>query len=134
MSEPERNRLQPKLKSIDASIDWTVSVDEARSRLLRNHYDAAILDDGLPDDGCRELLEFAHDNSVGLPFLICTGTVGDKGLFAESKRTFIADMLVRPYRGDLVERRVRAALETDRTRPMAGATLPSHPLETGRRR
>ncbi len=129
-SAPEGRRLRAILKTVEAEIVCTSSVDQGRELLESSGaFDAVIVDDALPRGGWRELMELGREERLRAPFLVCTSEVGGKSLLAESKKTFVPDVLVRPYRKELVRRRVSAALETGRSRPLAGATLPSHPLE-----
>src|SRR5690606_13971346 len=112
---------------LEISIDWAVNADSAHVAMdAPGNYDAIIVDDKLPEDGWRVIMESAADLGVRAPFLVCTNPEGADGFLTESKKVFIVDLLMRPYDDHIVQERVRNALTTDQTKPYPGATVPSH--------
>lgn len=123
----EMRRLRAILRPLEIAIDWAADADSANVALdAPGSYDAVIVDDKLPEDGCQEVMEFAAELGVKAPFLVCTNPEGADRFLTESKKVLIVDLLMRPYDNQIVQQRVRNALETDRTGPYPGATVPSH--------
>lgn len=114
-------------------IEWTDSIEEAKRWIDEGKFEALILDEDLPAPGWTALTKQARKSNAALPILICTGEVGGKKLLGESRKddTYIADVLVKPYSEEVVTRRVAAAVAPSSGQAHAGASMPSHPLETG---
>lgn len=127
MNREEMRRLRAILKPLVAKIDWAVDVDSAHVALdAAVVYDAVVVDDRLPEEGWQKVMESARELGVKAPFLVCTTVDKSDRFLAESKKTYIADVLMRPYADKIVQERVRNALETEQTAPFKGATVPSH--------
>ena len=123
----EMRRLRAILKPLDAHIDWAADPESGHTLLESpGNFDAVIVDDKLPAEGWRNVIESARKLGVKAPFLICTQKEGADRFLTESKTILIADLLVRPYDDKLVQDRVRRALEMDHAEPFKGATVPSH--------
>ena len=132
MSDSERKDLIGSVEQ-DYAFEATESVEEAQRLLTNDSYQVLIVDETLPAPGWRELSKFVRKNDIHVPMLICTGEVGSKEIFAESMKedSHVVDVLIRPFDKDIVEGRIRAALRSGPQEKHKGATLPSHPLETG---
>jgi|GEM_PF-6617114 len=132
MAAKERNRLIEAIRD-SYRIEWTDSIEQAKSWIDEGKFEALILDEDLPAPGWTALTQQARKSNAALPILICTSEVGGKKLFGESRKddTYIADVLVKPYSEEVVTRRVAAAVAPSSGKAHTGATLPSHPLETG---
>ena len=127
MNREEMRRLRAVLKPLEATIDWAVDVDSAHVAMdAQDAYDAVVVDDTLPEEGWQQVMESARKLGVKAPFLVCTNVERSDRFLTQSKKTFIADLLMRPYVDEIVRERVRHALETDQTEPFPGATVPSH--------
>ena len=127
MNRQEMRRLRTILRPLGATIDWAVDVDSARVALdAPTEYDAVVVDDRLPEEGWEKVMTAAGELGVRTPFLVCTNLERADRFLTQSKKTFIADLLMRPYVDAIVQERVQNALETDQTEPYRGATVPSH--------
>jgi DNA-binding NtrC family response regulator len=127
MNREEMRRLRAILRPLGAAIDWAVDVDSAHVALdAPTIYDAVVVDDRLPEEGWQQVMTSAGALGVKAPFLVCTNLERADRFLTQSKKTFIADLLMRPYVDEIVQHRVQNALETDQTEPYRGATIPSH--------
>lgn len=127
MNREEMRHLRAILKPVAVKIDWAVDGDSAHVAMDGpGVYNAIVVDDRLPEDGSQKVMESAERLGVKAPFLVCTTLDHSDRFLTQSKKTFIADLLMRPYVDEIVRERVRNALETDRTEPIGGATVPSH--------
>jgi DNA-binding response OmpR family regulator len=111
--------LHAGLKLAGWSVDWVKDGEQARHALLARHYDACVLDLGLPRrDGLAVLRELrARDDLTPVLVLTARDTLADKvaGLDAGAD-----DYLVKPFDLDEVLARLRALI---RRRLAAPATL-----------
>ncbi len=127
MNREEMRHLRAVLRPLEAEIDWAPDVDSAGAAFkATSGYDAVVVDDRLPDEGWQKVMELAGEVGVNVPFLVCTDMEGSDRFLTQSKKTFIADLLLRPYDDAIVQERVRDALESVQTEPFEGATIPSH--------
>ena len=127
MNREEMRRLRAILKPLRAAIDWAVDLDSARVAMdAPTLYDAIVVDDRLAQNGWQDVMNAAGELGVKAPFLVCTNLPRADEFLTQSKKTFIADLLMRPYVDHLVQQRVQHALDTDQTEPYTGATIPSH--------
>ena len=131
MTADERDRLMDAVTE-SYRIEWTESMEQAKHLIDEGNFQALILDEDLGPDW-TSLSERAGEARADVPILVCTGQVGGKKLFRESRKdgSYIADLLIKPYSEEIVTERLAAALSPTTGREHAGATLPSHPLETG---
>jgi DNA-binding response OmpR family regulator len=111
--------LHAGLKIAGWSVDWVRDGEQARHALLAGHYDACVLDLGLPRrDGLAVLRELrARDGLTPVLVLTARDTLADKvaGLDAGAD-----DYLIKPFDLDEVLARLRALI---RRRLAAPATL-----------
>jgi two-component system response regulator QseB len=90
-------------------IDWARTCDEGRLAVTANHYEALILDLGLPDEPGLNLLRDLRSSNNPIPVLILTArdTLQDK-LAGFSRGA--DDYLVKPFELDELVARLRALL------------------------
>jgi diguanylate cyclase (GGDEF)-like protein len=109
--------IQEMLKDIATASfesEWVSSLSAGLERLSEIHFDALLLDLGLPDSKGIETLEQLLSQSPEVPVIVLTG-LADEMLGIEAVQKGAQDYLVKgPVNSDLLVRAIRYAIERKR--------------------
>ncbi|WP_026989114.1 response regulator transcription factor [Fodinicurvata sediminis] len=108
--EELRSSISDQLEIYDEfTTEQSGTASEALGRIRSNHYDALILDVGLPDIDGRELCRLARQAGIGAPIIMLTAMDSDAdtvlGLDAGAN-----DYITKPFRLNVLVARLRAQL------------------------
>lgn len=107
----------------DHLVDSAASLAQAEALLGQPnaHYDAIVLDVGLPDGNGRDLCLKLRRRGLRIPILLLTGSVGSQDM-VEGFGCGASDYLIKPVR--LLELQVRLRAQLTMFDRAAGATRP----------
>jgi PAS domain S-box-containing protein len=97
-------------ENFDFKIEWEAKADQARKRMLEEHYDIFLIDYRLDNQNGLELIKFVQDKGVIVPCILLTGQ-GDLKVDLDATRYGAADYLVKTeLNAPMLERSIRYAL------------------------